>query len=188
MGLLAFGAVGGISHGVTMLEGFKPASWRRPSNSDQGGGLPIRVYIPNLDLLLKPADAAAFLRTNSRVHSQFGCHDTHCCPKGVPDMLQHPFRHFVSQRSGQVQEMSATPATVRVQTYLDNQVRFVSDNVAAAAGFELLSETLRKGLTQKQKRMSRFRLAIANLAEANPIGEPALVPLDRKTREANQGK
>ena len=105
LGLMAFGAVGAITHGITMLEAFRPASWRRPRASNQSGSLPMLVYIPQLDLLLKPADAAAFLKANSRVHGRFGCLDTHCCPKGVADMLQHPSRHFVYQRSRQVKEI-----------------------------------------------------------------------------------
>lgn len=183
LGLMAYGAVGGMTCGITMLEGFKPAPWRRPREEGQSGGLPVRVYIPRLDLLLKPTEAAAFLKANSRVHSQFGCTDTHCCPKGVPDMLQHPARHFVYQRSRQVRELSGTPDALRPQVYLDNEVRRVSDDVASVAGFKSLTDDLRKSLATKQKKMARFRQAMAHLAESNPIKEPALAPKDRPSRE-----
>ena len=103
-------------------------------------------------------------------------------------MLQHPSRHFVYQRSRQVKEISAAPETVRVQTYLDKEVRRVSDDVAAAAGFKSLGDDLKKSLTGKQKRMGRFRQAMAHLAEVNPIEKPTEAPLDRRTRESNQKK
>ena len=188
LGLMAFSAVGGIAHGITMLEGFRPAPWRNPRKSKQGGGSPVRVYFPKLDLLLKPIDAAALLKSNSRLQGRFGCLDTHCCPKGVPDMLQHPSRHFVYQRSRQVKEISAAPEAVRIQTYLDNEVRRVSDDVAATTGFKSLNATLKKNLTEKQKKMGRFRQAMAHLAEVNPIEEPTKAPLDRQTRESNRRK
>ena len=185
---MAFGAVGGIAHGITMLESFKAASWRRPRGGKRKGGTPIRVYLPDLDTLWKPSEAKGFLEVSSRVRGSYGCLDTHCCPKGVADMLQHPSRHFVWQRSKQIRELSTAPESVRVQIYLDNQVRRVSDNVAAAASIESLNDSLKKGLSKKQKNMGRFRQTIAHLAEANPIDEPALAPLDRATRQFNQRK
>ena len=184
LGLLAFGATGGIAHGITMLEGFKPAPWRRERKKKQKGGMPIRVYVERLDLLLKPSEAAAFFRTSSRMHSQFGCHNTHCCPKGVSDMLQHPSRHFIYQRSRQIGELSQAPeGIVRIQTYLDNEVRRVSDDVATVANFSSLNSGLKKSLAKRQERLGRFRKAVGRLAEASPIVTPSLIPLSRQARE-----
>ena len=45
-GLLAFGAVSGLAHGITMLEGFKAYSSRRPKlERPQGGGPVTRIHI-----------------------------------------------------------------------------------------------------------------------------------------------
>lgn len=74
------------------------------------------------------------------------------------------------------------PQTHRAAT-VGGYSRRVSDNVAAVAGFKSPSEPLRKNLAEKQKRAGRFRHAMAHLAEANPIKEPALAPKDRTTRE-----
>jgi hypothetical protein len=52
LGALAFGAVGGIAHGVTMQQNFAASSWRRP-RLKRSGGPGWRIYIPQLDLLLK---------------------------------------------------------------------------------------------------------------------------------------
>jgi hypothetical protein len=53
------GAVGGIAHGVTMQQSFHASSWRRPPVPDGGFGPSWRVYVPQLDLLLKPKMAQA---------------------------------------------------------------------------------------------------------------------------------
>ena len=56
LGALAFGGIGGIAHGVTMQQGFKPAKWRRSPERTHGG--PVRrVYLPQLDMLVKPSIA-----------------------------------------------------------------------------------------------------------------------------------
>lgn len=183
LGLLAFGAVGGLAHGVTMLEGYKPAAMQRPRSPNQNGAMPTRVYVPRLDSHLKPEEAATFLKTSSRVASRFGCRDTHCCPRGIPDMLQHPVRHFVGQRSRQVRELSAVPVEVRTSYYLDEHVRRVSDDVAAAAGYKSLSPDLKRKLVERQKKAGRFRGAMAYLATNNPIKQPAMLPLDRLARD-----
>ena len=57
---LAFGAVGGIAHGVTMNQNFKASSWRRPPTRS-GGGQTWRVYFQQLDMLMKPPVANPFL-------------------------------------------------------------------------------------------------------------------------------
>ena len=101
-------------------------------------------------------------------------------------MLQDPFRHFVYQRSLQTRELSAVPVGVRVQTYLDNEVRRVSDDVASVAGFKSLNATIREALTEKQKRVGRFRHAMVHLAEENPIETPTKIPLLREARERIQ--
>ena len=62
LGALAHGGLGGMAHGVTMQQRFSAANWRRPSEV-RSGGSSWRVYIPGLDLLLKPAAAADFLNS-----------------------------------------------------------------------------------------------------------------------------
>ncbi len=96
LGALAFGAVGGIAHGVTMLQSFKAAGWRRP-RSPGNGGPSRRIYIPQLDLLLKRDGAKALLESSPRVRALCGCRDTHCCPLGPRDMIGRPASLFKKQ-------------------------------------------------------------------------------------------
>ena len=70
-----------------------------------------------------------------------------------------------------------------MQTYLDNEVRRVSDDVAAVGGFRSLGDVLKESLARKQKKTGRFRQAMAHLAESSPIEQAAMAPEDRETRE-----
>lgn len=184
LGVLAFGAVGGIAHGVTMHQKFRAAGWRRPPpDAQRRGGAAWRVYLPQLDMLVKPAVAQALLGTSPRIRGRYGCRDTHCCPHGVRDMIDHPARHALYQRAREVEWLSATPQTLRVVRYLDERVRPVSDHVAAMAGITGLDGMLQRSLIKKQSNVSRFRQAMAHLAEATPSNSVAVSPQRRATRD-----
>lgn len=186
LGLLSFGAVGGIAQGITMLEGFTASRWKRPPKEGrQVGGPQTRVYLPDVDLLLKPADAEAFVSSSTRTRGQFGCRDTHCCPSGLRDMISNPTRHFMHQRCNEVNEISKRPEAIRVNEYMDKNVRPISDNIAAAVGLGAISDELRKKLQRKQKHMGGFREAIAHLAEVDAMPSQASVRPSREEREKN---
>lgn len=180
LGALAFGAVGGISHGVTMQQSFKAASWRRPPVPG-GGGAGWRVYFPQLDLLLKPKIATELLGSSPRIRALCGCRDTHCCPHGR-DMIDRPARHAIYQRAREVESCSATPQTMRAGKYLNEHVRRVSDNVARVAAFPGIDEELQQNLLKKQGEMSRFRQMIGHLVEAYDSRSVAIAPPRRQAQ------
>ena len=166
LGLLAFGAVGGLAHGITLLEGFKAAQWRRPPNPEgRKGSAFTRIYIPKLDLYLKRDDAEAFFKSSTRTRGRYACRDSHCCAGGMRDMLSNPARHFVHQRSNEILTLSGQPDSLRPGLYLDQTVRSVSDDIASAAALSSIDDGLRKKLQKKQLSMSRFRLAMTHFAE-----------------------
>jgi hypothetical protein len=178
---LAFGAVGGIAHGVTMQQNFRAASWRRPPDSGFGGAIR-RVYIPQIDMLLKPEVASALIGSSTRIRALCGCRDTHCCPHGIRDMIGRPARHALYQRAREIDGISATPESVRVARFLDERVRRVSDDVAAVAGMTGLTSDLQKKLQTKQGEVSRLRQAMVHLAEVAPPKSVALAPPKRSAR------
>ena len=178
---LAFGAVGGIAHGVTMQQAFRPASWRRPRRPTHGG--PIRrVYIPQLDMLVKPDVARDLFATSARIRARYGCRNTHCCPHGIRDMLNRPARHALYQRAREIERLSTTPQAIRVATYLDEYVRPVSDSVAAIVGASGLDEAFLNSLRRKHASMSRFRQAMVHLGQAPPLSTVAISPSQRASR------
>jgi len=177
---LAFGAVGGIAHGVTMLQNFNASNWRRPRTPSNGG--PVRrVYLPSLDVLLKPKVAKSLLASSQRVRARCGCRDTHCCPQGVPDMIARPARHALYQRAREIETLSGTPQSVRAARYLDERVRRVSDDVASIARFSNLAPELRERFTKKQGEVSRLRSAMAHLAELPSPESVAAAPPRRRS-------
>jgi hypothetical protein len=177
LGALAFGAVGGIAHGVTMQQNFKASSWRRPRVKGSGGPS-WRVYISQLDLLLKRNMAEELFAASPRIRAICGCRDTHCCPHGFRDMLDHPARHAIYQRAREIERLSAVPQSVRPGHYINESVRRVSDEVARVAAVPINNAELAKGLQDKQREMSRFRQMMAHFADALA---PA-VPYDRACR------
>lgn len=186
LALLAFGSVSGLAHGVAQFERFRGSGWNRVTKKNGGGAPSGRVYLSRLDLFMKPAEAKAFLRSSKRALGRYGCRDTHCCPHGLSDMLDRPARHFVHQRIQEVHTLGTTPPSLRVSNYMDNHVRRVSDDVAAAAGIEGLADEIHKKLQKKQAGISRFRKAMGHLAAVRPAKEPIALPESRAARESKR--
>jgi hypothetical protein len=184
LGVLTFGAVGGIAHGVTMQQGFRASGWRRPSVQGSGFGPSWRVYVPQLDLLLKATAARSLFDASPKIRAMCGCRDTHCCPHGVRDMLGHPARHAIYQRAREVEGLSGVPQSIRAAHYLNQKVRKVSDDVAQIAAFPVGDDVLAKSLQGKQRAMSRYRQTVAHLVEN---GEAASVAIPPSRRQARKG-
>jgi hypothetical protein len=182
LGALAFGAVGGIAHGVTVQQNFKASRWRRPPVPG-GGGASWRVYVSQLDLLLKPKMAAALLAASPRIKAMCGCRDTHCCPHGPRDMLEHPARHAIYQRAREIERLSSVPQSLRAGQYLDQSVRRVSDDVARIAAVPMSDEGLARALRKKQREMSQFRQTIAHIVEGADSASVAVAPPRRQGRQ-----
>ena len=183
LGLMAFGAVGGLAHGITMLEGFKANTWRKPRPvRPQDGGPVTRVYVPRLDLHLKRAEALAFLRSSTRTMGRFGCRDTHCCPGGIDAMLDNPTRHFVHQRSGQIAALSGVPQSMRPSDYLEQTVRPVTEDVSAAFGLGAISDELKGKFEKKMKSTGRYQQAIRHFAKVDEAQTIAQTPQPRSER------
>jgi len=183
LGTLAFGAVGGIAHGVTMQQSFRASAWRRPRVAGGGFGPSWRVYVPQLDLLLKAKAAQALFAASPKIKAMCGCRDTHCCPHGTRDMLGHPARHAIYQRAREIERLSAAPQSVRPENYLNQSVRRVSDDVAQVAAFPVGDAALAKGLQEKQREMSRFRQTIAHLVQSDGAASVAVAPPRRQARK-----
>jgi hypothetical protein len=185
LGALAFGAVGGIAHGVTRRQSFRAASWRRSRTPGGGFGAPLRVYLPQLDLLLKPNAAQALFAASPRIKAMCGCRDTHCCPHGTRDMLSYPARHATYQRAREIERLSVVPQDARPGHYLNQNVRRVSDDVAKVAAFPVGDDDLAKSLQTKQREMSRFRQTIAHLVESGGTASAsaAVAPPRRQKRK-----
>jgi hypothetical protein len=112
-----------------------------------------------------------------------GCKDTHCCPNGIRDMIDHPARHAIYQRAREIERLSAVPQSLRTAHYLDESVRRVSDEVARVAAFPIDNADLARGLRKKQKEMSLFRQIIAHVSDSANTASVAITPQRRQERK-----
>lgn len=179
---LAFGAVGGIAHGIMMFESFKASSWRHPRSGTPRAPAP-RVYLQEIDLLMSREQASAFLDHSTRIRGQHACRDTRCCPRGGRDMLEHPARHYCYSRARQVELVGSVPHDQRVGTFMDRVLRPRSDALAASAALNIADEKLKTALEKRHRAMGRLRGVLAHMAEHHEPVTIAQCPLSREQRE-----
>lgn len=180
---LAFGAVGGIAHGVTQKEIFNASSWsKRPNTNSHGFTLHPRVYVPALDLHFKKEEAETFFGAHG-AKSRFGCRERACCPKGPKDMLDNPVRHSLIQRSSEIRRLSAAPEQLRAQRFLEETLRPATD---AAVFAESLSfgdhESLAKRMKENRKVLERLRVGLGKFVQEGQVVSFSMVPQRRAAR------
>ena len=183
LSLLAFGAVGGLSHGVTLGERFDTASWHKaPEAGKQVFGAKMRVYLPSLDLMLPRVDVERFFEAGGgRARSAFGCRDTNCCRRGIDDMLQAPARHFLYQRTQQVAGLGQIPESIRPTEFLEEHLRPASDAALVAAKLSL-PEDLAQKATKQAKRLNDLRTTLGPYAKKRRDSSFARHPVTRVAR------
>ena len=184
LSLLAFGAVGGLSHGVTFGERFHCSHWhqvKKPSSFGQS----LRVYVPQLDLMLLRVEAEKLFESGGRARSHFGCRDTACCARGVADMLQSPGRHFLYQRTREVGGLSQIPETLRPQRFLEEHLRPASDRALMAVDLPLPEQLLAKAKAQS-KRLNDLRVALGSYAQERRDASFARHPTTRAARNVRR--
>ena len=181
---LAFGAVGGICHGVTQKETFSAGSLTRPTRSGSNGFTrPTGIYVTSLGIHLTRKEARAFFGAHGS-KSRFGCRVKECCPKGWTDMVDNPVRHSVFQRSLEVQRLSNVPEQHRAQQFLEETLRPATD---AAVFSESLSfdsqEQLAKRMSDNRKRLERLRVGLGRFVREHRADSFSPIPLRRAMRE-----
>lgn len=175
LGLLAFGAVGGISHGITLYESFNSYSLKKKSQNNGGFMPPTRVYFPHLDVQLNKKDASMFLDISNRIKLKYGCRDHHCCPGGVQDMLNHPVHHYIHQRSAQIENLSNIPDSIKVKVFLEKNVRGVSDNLSTTISSSSISNEIWNKLAKKINVISHFRDTLYHYADKQLIDKSKVI-------------
>jgi len=159
---VAFGAVGGISHGVAQKETFKAADWRKAPSG--GGGASARAYVHELDRYFKDDQLRALFGAKGG-RSRFGCNDTSCCPHGGEDMLENNHVHFLTQRHRQLDDLSGVPETRRAEHFLLRHLDPAVRSARLAARLKITDEQVMAAVGQAKVRLVRLRDALADLQE-----------------------
>lgn len=182
LSLLSLSAVGGIVHGLTVGEQFNVQHWRHPPNGKSHMPHP-RVYIPKLDLYLKPVEAKRLFDASSRLRAHFGCSDPTCCPRGIVDMTENPARHFLIQRMRQVSDLAQIPQQHRPREFLERYVRPTTDEVIRFTSSEHLDANLQKHMMKHRKRLDALRVSLGNLVDLKSVHTHSSLPATRVARE-----
>lgn len=95
-------------------------------------------------------------------------------------MLAHPGRHALFQRAREIERIAQTPLPIRAESFVEQTVRPVSDDLARVAGFASLPDDVRLKFGKKQTQVSGFRAALTHLAEG-PLPSTAVAPRRRST-------
>lgn len=184
LSLLAFGAVGGIATGVAMGERFDASAWHRDRVQGAGFAPQPRVYLPTVELMLKPLEARQLFDRHIRLKGQFGCSDPDCCGRGLFDMLEKPARHFVVQRIKQIAELSQHVHSSRATIFLDRSVRPMTDQALLLSKVTGLDQDLMDRLSKHRHRLDATRVMLGKLLEGQSPDRAALrVPQTRAMRE-----
>lgn len=180
---LAFGAVAGIAHGLTQKERFNAAALTSPRKEGSKGWIqPTRVYVPTLDMYLNKDEARVFFAARN-AKSRFACMDSDCCPNGAKDMIGHPARHFLRQRSGEIQRISAIPEQRRAERFLEEVLRPMTDSAIFAEKLKIDGHPeLTKRLEHKRKAVELLRIGLGEFVQKEPPTSFSKIPRRRVAR------
>jgi len=184
LSLLAFGGVGGLSHGVTTGERFDSAHWRRP-RATKSFGLGHRVYLPQIDMQLTHKEAESLFALGSRARANFGCRDTNCCPRGITDTMENPARHFLYQRANEVAGLSQVPDSLKPSRFVEEHLRSTTDRLVSAATLPFQDEKFAKRVKHQRKRLDMMRVLLGKLALNAKELSIARLPRTRAARGAS---
>jgi len=140
------------------------------------------VYLRDLDLMFDPSDAESIVRSSTRASAALGCRDTHCCPRGLRDMLDNPARHFLLQRMSQLAEMSQLPPNLRPTEFIDKFVRPASDALLAASNWSLPTPEITQRVVRQRRRMDALRIALLQDVETARQGK-VMLPVALRQRD-----
>jgi hypothetical protein len=183
LSLLALGAVGGLSHGITLAEQFDSSPWLKPRTGDIYSPR-TRAYIPRLDLNLDVKVARVVIERTPRNRALFACHDRNCCERGVVDMLERPGKHFVYQRMQQIGALGRIPPSMRAREFLDGELRQVTEDLIRATSLDLGDELLQNRVVKQRKRLDALRVMLSKHISRESERIVARSLATRRAREA----
>ncbi|UVC12251.1 hypothetical protein IHQ71_28875 (plasmid) [Rhizobium sp. TH2] len=181
--IAAFGAAGGICHGVAEKERFDASDWAKPPQSG-GGGREKRVLMSGLDRLLSVKQVDALMAAQG-ARSLLACHDRSCCPNGLSDTLKNPKAHYLRQRARQIGELSSVPEARRSQHFLEKELAAAERIARSAAKLEVSDEGLSAVLQRSSERLEKMHAVLESL-NGTIAGQPrAPIPPRRQGRRAS---
>ncbi|KAB0676020.1 hypothetical protein [Aureimonas leprariae] len=159
--IAAFGAAGGICHGVAERERFDASDWAKPPKPG-GGGRERRVLIGAVDRLLSVKQLETLMAAPG-ARKALSCHDRHCCPHGLEDMLKDPKAHYLRQRARQIADIARVPDSRRVRHFLDQELAPTERAARNAAKLKVADDSLVEMLTRSSERLEKMHGVLEDL-------------------------
>ena len=143
--LAAFGAIGGVESGITVVDHTDLTNWLRLPKKGQGGGPSARIYLQELGCFIdrKKADR---LFDHPGMKPAHGCRDSTCCRNGWRDTRNSYREHFVTQRAREVGAISRIPSNLRPGQCMESFLRPASDAIERVVAVEESLEPVRRQL------------------------------------------
>jgi hypothetical protein len=178
LAIAAFGAAGGICHGVAEKERFDASDWSKPPRSG-GGGREKRVLISGLDRLLSVKQVDALMAAQG-ARKLLSCGDPSCCPRGLDDTFRDPKAHYLHQRFHQVKALSRVPESRRAQHFLDKDLASAERLARQAAKLKVADDGLVQILERSSERLEKMHAVLEALNGAI-AGSPRSLAPSRRT-------
>ncbi len=187
LAILAFGATGGIAHGLAEKERFDTSGWHKPppppDPDKKRGGNAYSVLLSGIDRLLKP-DQAKLLINAPGARRLLSCSNRNCCPNGFEDTMRDPKGHYLRQRALQCEALSSVQEQRRTQDYLDNTLSAAARSARQIAKLRIEDADMKKVTAKNAQRLERVRVVLENLKDTEAVNTrsvafPPPVPLRR---------
>ena len=177
LALVAFGAIGGLSHGIAEKERFNASEWRRP-RSGGGGGSARRIYLAGIDIYLSVEQTRELFAVRG-AKAMLACNDPSCCPHGTKDTLGAPKNHFLNQRAQQISELRRVPELRRADHFLLRQLGQASLTARKVERLNLSDTTLAEKLRHRSRKLDEIVQVLEDLNETDGDVTRALAPKHR---------
>jgi hypothetical protein len=172
----AFGAVGGVCHGLGEKERFDASDRNKPPKAG-GGGREKRVLIPGLDRLLSVRQIVLLMSAHG-ARKLLSCSDPNCCARGLDDTLNDPQAHYLHQRTKQLARISCIPEARRAQDFLDHELANAARTARQAAKLKVSDSSLTEMLGRTSERLDRMRPVLEDLYQT--VGTTPRFPSPRR--------
>lgn len=180
--ITAFGAAGGICHGVAEKERFDASDWHKPPKPG-GGGRERRVLIAGIDRLLSMKQTDALMAVPG-ARKLLSCGDRTCCPTGLDDTIADPKGHYLHQRLEQIHELAAVPDLRRPAHFLDKQLAVAQRIARGAARLEVPDDAIAALLVRSSERLEKMHPVLDDLRRALSGAPRARPPAPRQGGES----
>ena len=173
LALIAFGAAGGLAHGVGAKESFRLANWYKPSAGGFGAGT--RIFVSDTDLYFGKASLEPLLN-DPVIRTKLGCRNKHCCPRGVHDMMSNHKAHLINSRFDQLAQIQGIPDSRKAQEFVRQTLMPMGTRLMKLDHALARYPELQRKVQKKRRFVDDVTIALSDLVKDRPAATRSLIP------------